>query len=383
MSEPSRSERLRFFATCPKGVEPMLRDECREVGLRRVRAQRGGVTFDGALADGMRACLWLRTAHRVLMPLGEFPCADADALYAGVRALPWEDHLTARHTLAVTALGGNDQLRHSNFVGQRTKDAVVDRLRERLGGRPDVAPRDPDVRLVVHVVGGTGSVALDLSGDGLHRRGWRAASVEAPLRETLAAAIIRASGWDRAMPFVDPLCGGATLPIEAAQLARRMAPGLDRDHGFLRWPGFGDAERAAWGRLCEEADDVALPSAPAVIVAVDRDEAAVAAARQNARAAGVERDVEIRLGDGVNQRLPQAPGVIVTNPPYGERLGEAGRPMQDFFRRLGTGLRRYQGYTAYILSGNPDFARHLGLRWTGHIALWNGPIACQLYRYEL
>lgn len=374
---------FRYFATCPKGVEPLLREECREHGLRKPRAQRGGVSFEGGPADGMRACLWLRTAHRVLMPLGEFPCVNADALYEGVVALPWEEHLTTRHTLAVTALGGNEALRHSNFIGQRTKDAVVDRLRQHLGARPDVAPKDPDVRIVVHVEAKTASVALDLSGDGLHKRGWRSATVEAPLRETLAAAIIRATGWDRVMPLVDPLCGGATLPIEAAQLARRIAPGLDRPHGFLRWPTFGDAERAEWLALCDEADTLALPTCPAMILAVDRDEAAIDAARHNCRAAGVERDVSIRLGDGANQRLPQAPGIIVTNPPYGERLGMAGRPMQDFFRRLGAGFRRYEGYTAYILSGNEEFPKQFGMWSAGQLPLWNGPIACQLYRYEL
>lgn len=374
---------IRFFATCPKGIEPMLRDECREVGLRRPKQGRGGVTFEGNLADGMRACMWLRTAHRVLLPLGQFPCSDADALYAGMVDLPWEEHMTPQHTLAITALGMNEALRHTGFIAQRSKDAIVDRLRDRLGGRPSVELREPDVRIVVHLKGSQASVSLDLSGDGLHRRGWRAAAVEAPLRETLAAAIVRATGWDRVMPFVDPMCGGGTLPIEAALLARRMAPGLNRPHGFLRWPTFGDAEAAAWRELCDEARNVALPAAPAVIMGVDRDPDAIDAARRNARAAGVEGDVELTVGDGANLMLPQAPGIIVTNPPYGERLGRPGRPMQDFFRRLGTGFARYKGYNAYILSGNDEFTRHFALRWQDSLPLWNGPIACSLYKYEL
>ncbi|GMV42181.1 MAG: hypothetical protein AMXMBFR64_38970 [Myxococcales bacterium] len=374
---------VRYFATCPKGIEPMLRDECREAGLRRVKQARGGVHFEGTARDGMRACLWLRTAHRVLWPLGSFACPDTEALYAGIVALPWEQHLTPRHTLAITALGTNEALRHTGFIAQRSKDAIVDRLRDRAGGRPSVELHEPDVRIVVHLDRTLASVSLDLSGDGLHRRGWRAASVEAPLRETLAAAIVRATGWDRVMPLVDPLCGGATIPIEAALLARRLAPGLDRAHGFLRWPTFGDVEKAAWRELCDEARAAALPAAPAVIMGVDRDPEAMEAARRNVRAAGVEGDVELSVGDGANLMLPQAPGLIVTNPPYGERLGRPGRPMQDFFRRLGTGFARYKGYTAWILSGNEEFPRHFGLRWTNRLPLWNGPLPCNLFRYEL
>jgi putative N6-adenine-specific DNA methylase len=241
---------LRFFATAAKGTEPALRDELRELRLPRVRADRGGVHFEGALEDAARACLWSRVALRVLLEAHTFDAPSGDALYEGVRSIDWTAWLTARTTLAVRATCRSSTLTHSQFVAQRTKDAVVDQLRDRLGARPSVDKEDPDVLLAVHVARDRATLYLDVGGASLHKRGWRARSGEAPLRETLAAAVVRLSGWDRESTLVDPMCGAGTIAIEAAAWAGRVAPGLGRaQFGVERWARHDSPMRAIMARL--------------------------------------------------------------------------------------------------------------------------------------
>lgn len=403
MSSPS------LYATCALGTEDLVAREIRALGFR-ARRERGGVRFDvppgGELEAGMRACLHLRAAMRVLWPLATYPAGDAAALYEGAAAVSWEDWLTPRHTFSVlSTTRAAPPLAHAPFIGQKVKDAIADRLRARCGARPDVSRDSPDVRVYVHVApfdgrrasAGNVTIGLDLSGESLHRRGYRLARSAAPLRETLAAAVLLATGWDGTCPLVDPMCGSGTIPIEAALYACGVAPGRavpgGRRFGFETWPRFGDAERAVFRRLCEEADASVRPRAPAPIVGADRDSEAIAAARANAARAvpSVAASVEWRVADVRSLSpldLPQSPGatgpagVIVSNPPYGERLG-GGPGLEVFFRQLGQRLRAFSGYTAFLLVGGKDMARALAMRPTWERRFWNGPLPVTLCRYEL
>jgi 23S rRNA G2445 N2-methylase RlmL len=368
---------MRFFATAAKGTEPALRDELRELRSRRVRADRGGVHFEGEMADAARACLWSRVAARVLVEVASYAAAGADALYQGARAVDWTTWMTPRTTLAVRATCRSSQLTHSQFVAQKTKDAVVDALRDRFGERPSVDRDDPDALLAVHLARDQATLYLDVGGASLHERGWRARAGPAPLRETLAAAVVRLSGWDRERPLVDPMCGAGTLAIEAAAWSRRMAPGLSRRRfGFERWASHDDRERRWMAALREEARAAVLRDGPPVM-ASDVDARSVELARENARAAGVpvvfeRRDVrDLAPGD--------PPGFVVCNPPYGERLA-AGAALYD---ELAQAMGRMHGHTVALLAGTPAIARAMRREPERWWILYNGPIECRLLVYAI
>jgi putative N6-adenine-specific DNA methylase len=366
-----------FFATAAKGTEGALRDELRELRFRGVRADRGGVHFTGSLEEGYRACLELRTAVRVLMLLSEFDAEDGEALYEGVRAIPWSPYLSPKHTLAVRTACRSSRLTHSQFIAQKTKDAVVDQLRDKVGARPSVDLDDPDVMLFVHLVRDRASVYLDLAGEPLHRRGYRTHIGEAPLKETLAAAILRLGGWDRETPLVDPMCGSGTFPIEATMWARRIAPGLARDRfGFERWASHGEAEARKAADLRAEARGRILRDGPRV-AGFDIDPQAIETARGNARRAALSIRFDRR---GIYDLNPEGPaGMIVTNPPYGERL-EGSR---ELFDELGDAIRRMYGHTAAILAGAPAIPQAIPLRPEKVLNVWNGAIECRLLRYSI
>jgi putative N6-adenine-specific DNA methylase len=388
------ADRFHFFATCAKGTEGALRRELAALRLG-VRGDRGGVSFDGPLEAGMRACLHARTAMRVLLELARFEAPDAAALYEGARAIPWHEWLTVRSTLAVEASVVSSAITHSGFAALKVKDAAVDALREKLGARPDVDPKDPDVRIVLHLAKGLATISLDLAGEPLHRRGYRAVTTQAPLKETLAAAVLLLGGADPELPFVDPLAGSGTLAIEQALRARRIAPGLGRAFGFQRWPAYRGGPQSAWDRMKAEARAAALPRAPAPILARDLHPKAIAAARRNVAAAGVAEDVVVEQGDARDLEPRFPPGTIAANPPYGERLmggrGEAppgdarvqAKKLGGFYRGLGEMLLRHRGWTALLLSGSPLLERAIPLRPEFDHRLWNGPLEVHLLKYRI
>jgi putative N6-adenine-specific DNA methylase len=368
---------MRFFATAAKGTEPALRDELRELRLGRVRADRGGVHFEGELDDAARACLWSRTAVRVLLEMARFEAGSEAGLYEGARAIDWSAWLTPRTTLAVRATCRSSRLTHSQFVAQKTKDAVVDALRDRFGARPSVDREDPDVGIAVHLAKDIATLYLDVGGSSLHERGWRERAGVAPLRETLAASILRLSGWDRQQPLVDPMCGAGTIAIEAAAWSRRIAPGLGRERfGFERWASHSETERRTTAQLREEARAARLTEGPPIL-ASDADERTLALARENARAAGVRLVLARR---DVRELEPLAPpGFVVTNPPYGERLAAD----DSLYLDLARALRRMRGHTAALLAGTPAIARAMGREPERWWILYNGPIECRLLVYSI
>ncbi|OSM05219.1 bifunctional 23S rRNA (guanine(2069)-N(7))-methyltransferase RlmK/23S rRNA (guanine(2445)-N(2))-methyltransferase RlmL [Magnetofaba australis] len=322
----------KFFATTAKGLEAALASELKTLGLRDVRAARAGVSFTGELEAGLRACLWSRVASRVVMRLDNLPAATADALYESARAFPWEEHLAPEGTLAVDFLGTNDEIRNTQFGAVTIKDAIVDRLRDRNGVRPSVERQQPDLRVNARLRGETVLLGIDLSGDGLHRRGYRLEGAGAPLRETLAAAMLIYADWPaRAAagePFIDPVCGSGTLVIEAALMAANCASGMDRDYfGFSGWLGRDDA---LWQSLMADAEarcEAGLDALKSAINGYDINPEAIRQARANARRAGVGSLVHFDEGDLFHWRPDTAEfkggGLLTANPPYGERLGDS------------------------------------------------------------
>jgi 23S rRNA (guanine2445-N2)-methyltransferase len=370
-----------WYATCPRGAEEALELELRTLGAKGVRPGQGGVRFTGERELALRACLELRTALRLLEPIAEFPATSAEELYEGAVKLPWPELIARGQTLAVSASGRAEKLTHTHFVEQKVKDAVVDALRDRAGFRPDVDPRSPSVLIVAHLGQGGCSLSLDLAGELLSNRGYRVRTVEAPLREALAAAVVLYSGWEGTTPLCDPLCGSGTLAIEASLFAMRRAPNLQRRLACEGWPRTQVEDAKALAPLRREL--AAREIAPPPIFASDRDADAVEATRANARAARVP--LRISQADA-RELLPlDPPGQLLLNAPYGERLEAGGRKqLKTFYHQLGASLRRLEGHRASVLSASEDFESAFGVRPRGpRRVLWNGPLRCTLYSYEL
>ncbi len=373
------SHLLDYFVTTAKGLEAVLADELRTLGIAADTPGSGGVRFRGNRADGYRACLWLRTANRVLQPLATFPCQSAEELYLGVRGIAWETLLTPQMTLAVDANLRNSKLTHSHASALKAKDAIVDRLRDHYGTRPDIDPASPDLPVNLHLVDNQCTVSIDLAGEGLHRRGYRQERTVAPLRETLAAGVLLLSGWDGETPLVDPMCGSGTLVIEAALLATRTAPGLGRDFAFQKWPDF---EARSWQALRDEAHRLRRP-APAAIVGADRDPRALRVAQANAEQTPAAAGIHWVTRSFATLNPPAASGTLVMNPPYGERLQDSS-DLAELYRGIGDTLKqRWTGWRAWVLTGNLESAKRIGLKATCRIPLYNGPLDCRLLRYDL
>lgn len=385
------SPTLRYAATCPKGVEPLLAAELRALGAAEVRETRAAVTFGGALETGYRACLWSRLASRVLLTLAEFPAASSEELYAGFAALPWEEHIAPDGTLAIDVVGSTSGLTHTRFAAQKAKDAIVDRLRERTGSRPSVEFERPDVRVNLRLARERGTVSLDLSGKPLHERGYRTPGeqAEAPLKENLAAAVLVRAGWPEIAreggALVDPMCGSGTLLVEGALIAADQAPGLLREHwGFSGWLGH---EPDVWHALLDEADERAeagrarLP----MIAGFDADPRAVELARACAKRAGFGNAIVVEQRELAALEKPAGArsGLVVTNPPYGVRLGESDA-LASLYARLGERLLAgFSGWRAAVLTSDELLARATGLRSAAAHTLYNGAIAAKVYRFEI
>ncbi|HET6436094.1 MAG TPA: bifunctional 23S rRNA (guanine(2069)-N(7))-methyltransferase RlmK/23S rRNA (guanine(2445)-N(2))-methyltransferase RlmL [Xanthomonadaceae bacterium] len=382
---------MRFFASCGKGLEYLLADELQALGCARATAAVAGVNAEGSLHDAQRAVLWSRLASRVLWPLAEFDCADEHALYAGAHAVDWREHLPPGATLAVDAHVSGSAITHARYAAQRVKDAVVDRLRADTGARPDVDLEAPDLRLNLVVRKGRAILSIDLGGGPLHRRGWRTAQGEAPLKETLAAAMLLRGDWPRVYrdggALLDPMCGSGTLLVEGALLAADVAPGLLRFDGAApptRWAGF-DADH--WRALLEEArrrEAAGMAALRPAFLGLDLDPHAIRIARQNAQAAGVAAAIDWQVADIA--RLPEqaarfaqanaaAPGLVACNPPYDQRL--AADPA--LYRALGEALKAtVPQWRASLLCGDRELAHATGLRAKKTYQLFNGALECTL-----
>ncbi len=377
------AERLLLFATTARGTEELLAEELKELGARRIRQDRGGVRFLANLDEALRVCLWSRIAMRVLYPLGEFEAHGAEGLYDAAASVPWEEHLTPQHTFAVEATLRDSEHTHSGFVALKVKDALVDRMRGKLGSRPDVDTRNPDVSVVAHLAKEKLSLSLDLCGEPLHRRGYRVRPTEAPLKETLAAALLRAAQYTGEEALVDPMCGSGTLLIEGGLIARKRAPGIARSFAVERWPHLGTQAKA----LLDDLRADARRNERKVLVPLrgfDKDPEAVEAARRNVGAARLSEEIQIAEGDATHPfPVPEGGGLLITNPPYGERIGTGGQKgMKSFYFKLGENLRQLSGWRVFVLSGNTAFESAFHARPSSRRDVWNGPIPCTLLGYR-
>ena len=376
---------MKFFAPAARGLDYLLVDELEALGAEEVAAGRAGVRFQGDLAIGYRACLWSRLASRILLPLAEFDASDADALYAGVRDVDWARHLRTRSTIAVRASTAKSQIDHSHFAALRVKDAIVDQCRDERGWRPNVDTEQPDLVIDLYLRSNRATVSLDLAGRPLHRRGYRIAAGPAPLKETLAAAVLIRGGWPRISAgggaLFDPMCGSGTLLIEAALMVADQAPGLaDPTFAFQRWE---QHEPTVWAPLLEEArgrwEEGRRALADSEISGADVSGRALHAARQNLVRANLSPPVKLHKCalDQLPDLATGASGLVVTNPPYGERVQH--EDLARLYRDLGGTLReRFPGWRAALLVADDDLSRATGLRADKRYRVYNGALPCRI-----
>lgn len=375
----AKEKTYRMLAKTFKGLEQVLAQELIELGANNVLIERRAVSFEGDKALLYRANLCLRTALRVLVPVISFRAKDTDGLYEQLKRIDWSRYMTAETSFAIDATVYSEVFRNSRFVTYRVKDAIVDYWSAKAGKRPNVQVTDPDLLLNVHIADQQITVSLDSSGESLHKRGYRVANTEAPISEVLAAGMLLMAGWKGQSDFYDPMCGSGTIPIEAALIARNIAPGIFRkSFAFEKWLDF-DAE--LWSDIYN--DDSQERDFTHKIYGSDASFYAIQQATKNVKSAGVAQDVElkqVRLEE-LNPLTPNP--LILINPPYGERLA-SNKDIEDLYGKIGTALKHhFAGATAWIISSNEAAMKCIGLKPTKKLRLLNGELDCQFNRYDL
>lgn len=377
----SEMEKNRIFITCPKGIQTSLASEIQSLGFPLLSKSFSGVETEGTLDDTMRLNLYLRTGHRVLYLLSGFKAKTPDELYTKTANVPWEDYIYETGYVSVTSTVDTPTITDSRFANLKCKDAIADRFMKKFGRRPDSgAERD---RAVVHLHWKDEECRLyiDTSGVPLSKRGYRKIPMAAPLQETLASAIIIATGWRDSGNFINPMCGSGTLAIEAALIGLEKAPGILRNNFcFMHLREFN---KVHWEELRIEASQRSKKTLQHRIIATDISSKAVEAARKNAMTAGVEHLIEFSICDFKDTTVPDGSGIVLFNPGYGERMGEIDQlagtyaGIGDFFKQ------KCRGYTGYVFTGNPGLAKKIGLRSRRKVQFFNGAIECRLLEYEL
>jgi len=386
----NNTDQYPLFITAALGLEPLLVEELTALGLAQVKMERAGVSCNGSLADAYRICMWSRLASRVLLPLAQFAAADPDQLYAGVQGVDWSEHMDADSTLAIDCATSKSQITHSRYAEQKTKDAIVDQFRVRTGERPSVSLERPDVRLNLYLYQDQASLSLDLSGESLHRRGYRIDGVHAPLKENLAAGMLLRCGWPQICAagggLVDPLCGSGTLPLEAALMATNTAPGLLRTYyGFLGWKQHHDAIWQEVREVAEEEHHHGVAALKVPIVGYDTDPRAIRAAWDHAQQAGMDKLIHFerrRLEDFAPLTTVRS-GLFIANPPYGERLGNTNE-LAPLYNQLGQVMAHHcRGWHGGVITSEKELGHAIGLRADKINVLYNGAIKCQLLQFVL
>ncbi len=369
-----------FFASCPRGLEALLAEELRGFGARTAEPLPGGVAFEGDTRTCYRANLESRLATRVLMRLGRAPYSDEQDVYEAALALRWTDWFSEKQSIRVDVNAIRSPLKSLEFATLRIKDAVCDRFRADRGRRPDVDTRSPEVRIQGFLDRASITLYLDTSGEPLHKRGYRKDAGEAPLKENLAAGILKLTGWDGSEPLLDPMCGSGTFAIEAAMMALAIPPGQARGFGFERLAGF-DAK--AWKEIRGAALARAQAPRKLALFARDRYGEELKKARLNLEAAGLADCIELKQADILDTSAPANAGVLVANPPYGARMGED-KALAEFYPKLGDTLKKYYaGWRCYLFSADSQLPRLVRLHASRRTPLFNGPLECRLYEYKI
>ncbi|MGL4422495.1 MAG: THUMP domain-containing class I SAM-dependent RNA methyltransferase, partial [Gemmataceae bacterium] len=371
----------RYFATCARGLEPFLVKELEAIGATALEAGRGGVHFEGPREVLYRANLYLRTAVRVLMPLLDGVVRDPDELYAWVRSLNWSNLMTADHTLAVDSNVRDSNITHSQYAARRVKDAICDQFRDRVGRRPSVDTERPMIGLNLHISRNQAILSMDSSVESLHKRGYRPIQTRAPLNESLACGILMATGWQPPMPIADLLCGSGTFLIEAAWMAMKRPPGLTRDwFGFMGWLDF---DRTVWNAVRNAARKEMLFTPPGYFLGSDERNDALQLAGQNASQAGVGPALRLTRAD-LRQAAPPmglAPGIIISNPPYGERIGEE-KALVPLYEAMGRAwAERWPGWKLFVFTMKEELAAAVGHPIHQKTPFYNGALPCHLFEF--
>jgi len=387
MAAPTRRPRAdksdtpqQFFAPCPRGLESVLRDELIELGAEAILPAEGGVGFAGDHSLCYRANLHSRIASRILWKLGEWPYRSEEDVYRAVKSLPWAKHFDPRWTLRVNVAAIGSPLHSLDFITLRIKDAVCDRFVADAGRRPDIDTAQPDVRVHAFFEAERFVLYLDTSGEPLFKRGWRKSPGEAPLKENLAAGILRLTNWQPGTALLDPMCGGGTLLVEAAMMALRIAPGAMRSFAFEKLKGF---DAGVWAQIASEERAARSQVQPLPIYGADLYGEQLKLARANLSAAALSDVVTLKQANVLELPCPAASGVLVTNPPYGVRIGEQ-QDLASFYPRLGDALKaRYAGWTGWIFTADMRLPKLIGLKPSRRIPLYNGALECRLYGFEI
>lgn len=371
---------FRMIAKTLYGLEEILFRELADLGAGKIRSMNRSVEFYGDQRLLYKANLWCRTATRFLKPITDFRAVDEKELYNQVLKINWGEYFRLDQTFAIDAVISNSKFDNSLFVAQRVKDAIADHFRKKTGKRPSVDLKKPDIRISVYINADDCTLALDSSGDPLFKRGYRSKTGKTPLNEVLAAGIVLQSEWDRKSSFVDAMCGSGTIVIEAAMMARNIAPGLTRKKfGFMNWP---DYDIELFKSVCHQARQNIIPKLNFAIMASDKNPAQVQEASKNASRAGIDRDINFKQSEIIDLVPPPPPGVLIINPPYGERISVD--EINDFYHSIGDALKQnFTDYDAYVFTGNLAAAKHIGLRTSRRISMYNGPIECRLLKFEM
>jgi len=381
------SNNYTFFVSCPKGVDDLLLEEIKALGITNLKDSFSGVSFEGELKDAYKVCLWSRLASRVLMQLKEFEASSDEQLYEQVKTIDWSEHLKVDGTLAVSCHVVNSTITNSQYAALKVKDAIVDQFMDKYDERPSVDRDMPDVGINLFINKDNAILSLDLAGDALHRRGYRRSNVPAPMKENLAAAVLLRSGWpNENLTLVDLMCGSGTLLIEAAMMALDIAPGLRRKYfGFTNWPNY---DVNSWSELKKDAQqkrDLNLNKTEIYIRGYDQSLEAVRAANMNIEAAGLQSQIIVDQREVENCRKPDTDktGLVIVNAPYGERLGEV-EELRYLYAELGDCWKHYFGnWSTALFTGNIELAKNIGLRSHRANAFYNGPIKCKLFHYTI
>lgn len=363
-----------------KGLEPVLAKEITDLGGRNVQSLRRAVSFEGSKAMMYRANYCLRTALRILVPIREFAAQTPQHLYNHARRIPWDRYLDVDGTLAIDSVVNSHFFTHSKYAALKFKDAIVDQYREKYGRRPSVNKDYPDLRIHLHINHDRCSVSIDSSGESLHKRAYRLSRTQAPLNEVLAAGMIILSGWDKKSPFIDPMCGSGTIVIEAASIASNQPPQRFREEfGFMKWK---DYDEDLWESIKAEAWQKVVPITTPILGS-DMSGISLKIAQENLLRAGFQKEVRLRLKNFSKlPPPPPGPGVLMMNPPYGERL--APKDILSLYKMIGDQLKQqYPGYAGWIISSNMQALKHIGLRADKRITLFNGPLECSFRQYKI
>jgi putative N6-adenine-specific DNA methylase len=369
-----------YFATCPRGLEDQLAGELAALGAMRIEAVAGGVGFAGTRETCYRANLWSRIATRILWRVAHGHYRSEEDIYRLAHGVAWHERFGVRRTLRVYMTAIRSPLKSLDFTTLRIKDAVCDRFRAEAGERPSVDTAEPDVRIHAFLTDREATLYLDTSGEPLYKRGYKYASVEAPLKENLAAGILLLAGWAPGVPLLDPMCGSGTFLLEAALIAHDMAPGLARKFGFFR---LNDFDAALWQRLQDEAKSRRQAAIAQPIWGSDASADQVERARQNLAAAGLHDAVQLKRADLLELAAPAAEGVMVANPPYGVRLEEQER-LAAFYPRLGDALKKnFAGWRCHFISADMQLPKLIGLKASKRTPLYNGALECRLFEFRM